>query len=260
MNLSFYDTSVRYYDAENADFIEDLLLYSMLAAEAGDPILDVGCGTGRVMLHLAQEGYRTVGLDISAPMLDRGRHKLAARPRLAGRASFVQGDALNPPLAEQFGLIIVPYNTFMHFSEQADQLAALRACRRLLAPDGLLVLDLPNAGEGYASQGDDNLTYERTFHAPESGNPVMQFSISTIDRAAQLLHVTWVYDEAAPDGTLRRAVAPLTLRYVFPGEMDLMLAASGLARVEMFGDYDRAPFEDGAPRMVVVAEHAGGAA
>ena len=115
-------------------------------------------------------------------MLARGRRRLAAMPRLATRAAFVQGDALRPPLGGRFRLIIVPYNTFMHFSEQAEQLAVLRECRRLLAPDGLLVLDLPNAGEGYASQGDDTLTFERTFNAPGKRQPAMQFSISTIDR------------------------------------------------------------------------------
>lgn len=256
MNVDFYESCVRYYDAENVDFVEDLILYSTLADEAGDPILDLGCGTGRVMLHLAQDGYRTVGLDRSEAMLERGRRKLKSMPDLAPRARFVHGDALNPALDERFKLIIVPYNTFMHFSEQDDQLTVLRQCARLLDEDGLLVLDLPNAGEMVATQGDGSLSLERTFSVPDTGHLVMQFSVSEIDRAAQILHLTWVYDEVAADGALRRTVAPLALRLVFPGEMDLMLAGAGLERVETFGDYLRGPFEDGCPRMIVVAQRA----
>ncbi len=260
MNVDFYETCVRYYEAENVDFVEDLILYSTLADEAGGPILDLGCGTGRVMLHLAQDGYHTVGLDNSEAMLEWGRRKLKTMPDLAPRARFVRGDALNPALDERFKLIIVPYNTFMHFSDQEDQLAVLRHCARLLDEDGLLVLDLPNAGEMYATQGDNALSLERTFNVPDTGNLVMQFSVSEIDRAEQMLHLTWVYDEVAADGALRRTVAPLALRLVFPGEMDLMLAAAKLEQVETFGDYLRSPFEDGSPRMIVVAQHAEGGA
>ncbi len=256
MNVGFYETCIRYYDAENVDFVEDLMLYSTLAEEAGDPILDLGCGTGRVMLHLAQDGCRTVGLDNSEAMLEQGRRKLKAMPDLASRARFVHGDALAPALDEGFKLIIIPYNTFMHFSEQDDQLTVLRACQRLLDEDGLLVIDLPNAGEMYATQGDNALSLERTFTVPDTGNMVMQFSVSEIDRAEQRLYLTWVYDEVARDGVMRRTVAPLELRYVFPGEMDLMLAAAKLERVETFGDYLRSPFEDGSPRMIVIAQRA----
>jgi hypothetical protein len=115
-------------------------------------------------------------------------------------------------------------------------------------------LDLPNAGEVYATQDDGALVLERMFTEPESGHLVMQHSVSTLDRAAQQLHVTWVYDEMAEDGTVHRTLAPVVLRYVFPGEMDLMLAAARLRRVQAYGDYTREPFADGSPRMIVLAE------
>ncbi len=254
LNVRFYDTIARFYDAENAEFTEDLALYGELAAETGGPVLDVGCGTGRVMLHLAQEGHRVVGVDRSEVMLARGRRKLDVMPDLKPRVTFVQGDALDADVPCCFKLIIVPYNSFMHFSEQVDQLTALRHFANLLDDDGLLVLDLPNAGDAYASRDDGSIVLERMFTEPESGHLVMQHSYSMIDRVAQHLHITWIYDEIADDGTVHRTLAPLKLRYVFPGEMDLQLAASGLRRVQFYGDYGREPFLDGSPRMVVLAE------
>jgi SAM-dependent methyltransferase len=253
MNIQFYDTTARFYDASTADMTDDLPLYGDLADEVGGPVLDVGCGTGRVLVHLAQAGHPVVGLDASEAMLARARRKLDVLPDLKTRVELVHGDALQTPLSQRFKLIIVSYNGFMHFRDQAGQLAALRRFRDLLAEGGLLVLDLPNAGDAYATQDDGALVLERMFTAPDSGHPVMMHSVSTLDRTAQQLHVTWIYDEIGADNVVQRTLAPLVLRYVFPGEMALLLAAANLRCVDMYGDYDGTPLADGSPRMIVLA-------
>src|SRR4051812_22305147 len=97
-STDFYDTIARYYDAENEDMTDDLELYSTLAEQTGGPILDVGCGTGRVMLHLASEDYHVAGLDTSKAMLERGRRKLKNRIDLQDLVTFHEGDAINYPL------------------------------------------------------------------------------------------------------------------------------------------------------------------
>lgn len=251
--LTFYDTIARYYDAENENVIDDLELYSTLAGEYGDPILDIGCGTGRVMLHLAMDGYRVTGLDTSKAMLERGKRKLKNRLDLHDLAVFYEGDALNYPLPEQYALILIPYNGLMHFQAVADQHTVLRHLADHLTDDGLLVIDLPNAGETFATLDDGAVTLERTFTEPESGHLVMQQSVSSLNRAEQLQYITWIYDEIGTDNVLRRTVAPLTLRYIFPTEMDLLLQINGLQRLERYGDYDRRLFEDGCSRLIVLA-------
>jgi ubiquinone/menaquinone biosynthesis C-methylase UbiE len=255
--MKFYDTIARFYDAENDEMIDDLDLYSDLADEIGGPVLDVGCGSGRVMLHLAREGQRVVGVDFSEVMLARGRRKLDVMPDVKPLVTFVKGDVLTADLPGPFKFIIVPYNGLMHFNEQGQQLAALRRFCSLLDDDGVLIMDLPNAGEAFGTQDDGTIALERMFTEPESGHLVMQQSFSTLNRISQQLHVTWIYDEITDDGTVKRTLAPLLLRFVFAGEMDLLLAAAGLRRVDVYGDYFRAVFEDGSPRMIVVAEKAG---
>jgi hypothetical protein len=123
--------------------------------------------------------------------------------------------------------------------------------RRHLAPGAALALDLINPGEAYAAQ-EQGLTLERTFR--DGDRTVQQFSSLSVDRAAELAHITWLYDSAAPDGTLTRTTVPLTLRYTFPGEMRLLLEKCGFALTHLYGGYDRSPFADGAPRMIVLAE------
>ncbi len=253
LSHDFYETVARFYDAENAHMDEDLPLYSRLVAETGGPVLDVGCGTGRVTLHLAQEGVRVVGVDISQAMLDRAARKLDVLPDLRAQVAWVHGDLLDVELDERFALIVVPYNGFMHFKSQAVQIEALERLRGWLRPGGLLVVDLPNSGDLFATPDDGALVLERTFEELESGHLVMQQSVSTLDRAAQIMHVTWIYDAIGDGGLVHRTVAPLTLRYVFPAELDLLLHVAGMARVARYGDYDGGPFEDGSPRLIVLA-------
>jgi hypothetical protein len=155
-------------------------------------------------------------------------------------------------LSGPFKLAIMPYNTFMHLLTLEDQIAALTCIRRHLQPGAALGLDMPNPGEAYAAPaGEQGLTLERTFVDGE--RTVQQFSSVSVDRAMQLAHITWLYDSVGPDGVIQRAIVPLTLRYTFPGEMRLLLEKRGFALAHLYGDYQRAPFADGSPRMLVVA-------
>jgi len=250
-----YSLLARYYDLENASFTEDLSFWLELAEEFGDPILELGCGTGRVLLNLARRGYAITGLDNSPEMLDRLQAKLkqASTGHLTTPPGLLQSamNDFNVAGAAPFSLALIPFNTFMHLLTPADQIAALACVRRHVKTGGALALDLPNPGEAYAAQ-EQGLTLERSFL---DGNClVQQLSSVALDRAAQLAHITWVYDSIPPDGIVKRTVIPLTLRYTFPAEMSLLLERSGFTLMHLYGDYDRSLFADGSSRMLVVAK------
>jgi len=250
-----YSLLARYYDLENAGFTEDLPFWLELAQEFGGPILELGCGTGRVLLNLARRGYAVTGIDNSPEMLDRLEAKLKqastghlATPPVILRAGM---NDFNVTGASPFSLAIIPFNTFMHLLTSAEQIATLGCVRRHLKSGGVLALDLPNPGEAYAAQ-EQGLTLERSF---ADGNcMVQQFSSVALDRAAQLAHITWMYDSVAPEGLVKRTVIPLTLRYSFPAEISLLLEKCGFSLLHLYGDYDRSLFADGSPRMLVVAK------
>jgi SAM-dependent methyltransferase len=259
----FYATVARFYDAENADKTDDIDLYLDLAAdfdaaEGGPLIMDVGCGTGRVMFPLAEAGYVVHGIDSEQAMLDRANARLAAAPTLRERLFLHHGDVRTFTLPPQlrFHLMLVPYNGLMHFHDQATQLAVLRRLRAWTHDDGLLVLDLPNAGDTFGSLDNEALTFERTFLEPETGHLVMQQSVSTLNRTEQLMQVTWVYDEITGEGLVRRTVAPLRLYYYFRSEIALLLGATGFQIDGVYGDTAWGEFGEGSERMVVLARPA----
>lgn len=249
----FYGTIVRFYDAENSDKTDDIQLYLELAEEYGGPIIDIGCGTGRVMAPLAQEGYEVHGIDNERAMLDRAERLRQTSPELKQNLHLHHGDVLTYALDKPFKLVLVPYNGLMHFHDQETQIAVLHKLRAWTAPDGLLVLDLPNAGDIFGTQETDAVMMERTFLEPESGHMVMQQSHSYLDRTRQLLRVTWIYDEITGDGTVKRTFAPLVLYYYFYSELRLLLERTGFAVEAVYGDTAYGPFEDGCERMVVFA-------
>lgn len=248
-----YASLAAFYDIENADLVEDLSVYYSLAAQQGDPILDVGCGTGRVAFALARRGYRVVGIDTSEAMLARARDKLARQPFDGDLVELREADVTQLALSGRFRLAIFAYNGFMHLLDQKDQLAALHAIRRHLTDDGALALDLPNPVEAYAAQDEVGLAVERVFEDPATGDTIMQQSTTRLDRARQLMHVTWVYDRIVSNGSVTRTLVPVVLRYTFLSEMMLMLEAAGLALRDVYGDYNFGPYDETSPRMLVVA-------
>ncbi len=250
---AFYTKVARFYDAENADKSDDLQLYSELAAAYTGDILDVGCGTGRVLIHLARQGHRVHGIDIDRAMLERLERKLQEMPQLHKNTHVKQADVLEHEYHMPFALILLTYNGLMHFHKQSQQIALLCKLRRWLQQDGLLVIDLPNAGPAFAAPDSEAPTLERTFMDPETGHLIMLQSLSFIDRSRQLLHVDWIYDAIDGDGNVKRLLAPHVLRYYFLAEIRLLLERCGLKLAAVYGDCDRADYSVESERMIVFA-------
>jgi ubiquinone/menaquinone biosynthesis C-methylase UbiE len=248
-----YEAVSQFYDLEYAGFEDDLPLYLELAGRTGSPVLDVGVGTGRVALALARAGFRVTGIDDSLAMLACARAKLAADTTF-GR----QIECAQVPLADfdgggRYRLAIVALNAFRHLMTTEDQLAALHSLRRALSPNGLCVIDIDNPDPANLIPNDGTLALHWEKTDPASGCFVQKWLTCRTERSTQIQHYTLIYDAIEPDGILRRTRVAMPLRYTFRYEAQLLLERAGFTLTELYGTYERQPYEDGSERMILVA-------
>ncbi len=252
--MNAYESLARFYELEHADFEDDLAMYQGFARRCGSPVLELACGTGRVLVALAQTGHTVVGVDNSPAMLTLARRKIAALPPDVGaQVTLLEADMRHVPLAGRFALVIVALSSFMHLATPDDQLRTLACARRCLAPDGLLLIDLPNPVPFLLTDSGRQLTLHRRLTDPSTGRTVIKFVSSRFDHARQLQEVTFIYDEIGEGGAVRRTVIPLTQRYSFRYELEWLLDKAGFVLEQVYGSYDLEAYEGDSERLIFLA-------
>ena len=140
-----YDSFIAdYYDSSPIlqQRTHDIVFYLGAARQFGDPVLELGCGTGRITMAIAQAGCRIVGLDISGRMLKKAGEKRANLGREAReRVQLVQGDMTQFDLGEKFRTVLIPFRPFQHLLETKEQINCLHCVRKHLTPNGRLIMD-----------------------------------------------------------------------------------------------------------------------
>jgi SAM-dependent methyltransferase len=249
-----FDLYARFYDLDLGGFDADLLMVQQFSARCGSPVLELACGTGRVLLPLARQGYQVSGVDISPAMLEVARHKVAAEG-LADRVTLVEGDMRDFALDGRFNLAFVAVNSFMHLLTTDDQLAALACIRRHLNPGGLLLVDLFNPDLGSLLDAQGQVLMDKTMTDPETGHRLVRFHTRTVDLGQQTQHVTYIVDEMDDDGQVRRTLFPFSMRYLFRYELELLLRHAGFTVEAVYGSYDLDGFSGDSDRMIAVARN-----
>jgi SAM-dependent methyltransferase len=249
--MNDYTPFAELYDLFYDDFAEDLVLYRGFAERTGGPLLEIGSGTGRVALALAEEGHTVVGLELAEALRAVARHK-ADRAQLTDRVAFSAGDMRRFQLDQHFGLIIVPLNTFLHNLTLDDQLATLVCCRKHLRPGGLLVLDCFNPDPAHAAD-DRRLIVQRSVIDRVTGHPALLLLSRATDWNQQLQEITYFIDRTDRNGVVQRAVLHTSFRFIFRHEMQLLLKVGGFDLKDEYGSYDLDPVEAGSDKLIVVA-------
>lgn len=248
-----FDRFAPYYDGDYRDYEDDIDLILGMAQVCGDPILELGCGTGRVMRPLVKAGYSVTGIDISPRMLDVAREKLngiAADDQF----SLVQGDLATFDLpSKEYQLAICTSNTLMHLPSADQQMGVLENTHGHLVSDGLLLVDLfnPDVARLVAANGLMELADE--WEDSERGVHVVKWSVRTVDFAYQVQDTLFIYEETGGDGLVRRAHCPFPLRFLWRNEAELMLRLSGFELDAVWGGFDGEPYEADSERLVLLA-------
>jgi SAM-dependent methyltransferase len=239
------------YDLVLNDLPYGLDFYVALAREAQGPVLDVTCGTGRILLPCLEAGIDVEGLDFYEGMLATLRAKAAAKglsPRLH------RADMSNFCLQRRFALVMIPFNAFIHNMTQAAQISCLECCREHLLPGGQLVFDTFFPSLEIVGAPQNTRVLEGEMPHPTTGLPMRMYDTRSFDRVAQTQHSVNEIEILAVDGSVETVHrSEISARYIYKHEMALLLRVAGFARWEIYGDFDRRPLTRENDAMVVAA-------
>ena len=242
------------YDLVLKDIPYGLDFYVALAREANGTVLDIACGTGRILLPCMQAGVDIEGLDLFEPMLNTLRAKAAAL-RLSPRLHL--SDMSDFSLSRSYALIMIPFNAFIHNMTQEAQIRCLQRCREHLSPGGDLTFDTFFPSLEIVGAPQNTRVLEGEFPHPQTGLPMRMYDARSFDRVAQTQHSLNEIELLAVDGSVRAVLrSEDRSRYIYKHEMELLLRVAGFARWEIYGDFDRRPLTSENHAMIVTAWNA----
>jgi SAM-dependent methyltransferase len=249
-STDYFDRFAAFYDAvyarQTGVVDEDVAFYRELAADADGPVLEVGCGTGRVSLELLRDGVDVDGIDVSSGMLEVLREKAAAEGL---EPSVREADVTTFRSDREYALAIVPFRAFLHLTTVDDQLAALERMHGALAPGGRLALNVftPNFDVICAAYGE----FEETTVELEGERYTHRTVTELVDEVEQVARIRSAV-LTADDERLFEREAPIAL--VSKREFELLFRQSPFSSWEVYGDFEYDALESSAQEMVWIAD------
>ena len=246
-----YDLVVPYRNRPDVGFFVDE------AVKSEGPVLEVGCGTGRVLIPTARAGVEITGVDSSDKMLDHCRASLVSEPEdIRSRVTLFQADMRDFNLGREFRLITLPFRPFQHLVTVEEQLECLQTLRRHLAVGGRLILDLFNPSIPALAKDDLGVESdpEEEFATADGRRVIRKHKIVDRDLFKQIVYAELIYYVTHPDGHEERLVHAFPMRYLFRFEAEHLLWRAGFQVDAVYGDYERSDFGSKYPgELILVA-------
>jgi SAM-dependent methyltransferase len=255
--LDPYEWEADLYDATTGAVSErDVPFYSALAADAGGPLLELGCGTGRVLAPCALAmGARivAVGVDVSPAMLARARERMT-RVGLDRSVRLELGDMRTVRLDRRFQLVTVPFRSLFHLPADDDWLAALATVRAHLEPGGRFAADVFVPDSELIASHQDHHGFAGEVRHPDTGQRVALWEHTSFDPVAQVATKRRVSEVLDDDGlVLERRHRLLEVHFRYPNEVLRLLEAAGFTIEQVFGGFDGRPLDSTADDLIWVA-------
>lgn len=246
-----YDYVVPYRDRKDVDFFVDL------ARESNGPVLELGCGTGRILIPTARAGIEVCGVDLSSEMLRVCRKSLSREsPEIQNRVVLQQSDMRNYAIDRSFCLAAVPFRAFHHLITVDDQIACLDCTRRHLRSGGRLALDLfnPFLPYLYDKRFLEVIEDEPSFTLPDGRVVARRSRLVSRNLYNQVITIEFLYKWKDAEEKPHKQTHRFEMRYLFRYEIEHLLARAGFTLETIYADYKKSPFGSQYPgELIVVA-------
>lgn len=243
-----------YYDWTSEGLDHDITYYTDLAKESGGPVLELGCGTGRVSLAIAKEGIQVVGMDQSKSMLKQAEEKSVGMG-LTEQVQWIEADMTQFNLEKKFPLIIIPYRSFLHLTSVKEQISTLKQVRCHLTDNGCFAFNVfvPHLTDLVAMEGTQH--FRGVFPIPGTEDEVEVYDATSFDHFHQLVYVIRYYERFAPNGkSLHRIKTEMKFRYIYPTELHHLLTLCGFRIVKRYGTFTREIFRAESKELIIEAK------
>jgi 2-polyprenyl-3-methyl-5-hydroxy-6-metoxy-1,4-benzoquinol methylase len=236
------------YDLECDAFDDDYPAIEQWARKTGGPLLDLACGTGRMSIHMALQGYEVTGVDLIPEMIAHGKKKAAAR---GVSIEFVVADARDFHLGRQYPFVFMLMNAFQFLHTRADHEAMFACVREHLEPDGYFLFETRNPSPQNLFQVMHPQGQQFTM---ADGGQLVVTEQQVYDPLTQLQHYTSHRRFLHSDGQQEERTMRVGLRYVFPQEMEALLHYNGFRIHTVYGSWQQAPLTADSPAMIYVCQ------
>lgn len=241
-----YDSLADLYDIEY-DHDYDVPFWLSLVEREGGSIVEWGAGTGRIAASLAESGHDVTAVEVSEPMIERGKTK-------SKTVEWVCGDMRSAKLGRRFRLAVCAFNSFLCLTSLDNALSFLRNAREHLEPGGLLGIEVSAFSPEELADPPGGPELRHDFTRETRDGWLDRFSVSRYDAASQLLSMRLFYELYDPSGELESKQAhDLDIRVTNRGELELMLRMSGFEVGTVYGGFDGEPFTSVSDHLIVLA-------
>ena len=253
MDEAVFDRIARFYDYEQEGFVRDIPFYVEHAKKCGGEVLELACGTARILIPIVKEGIKITGLDISKEMLSIARKKIERLDkRVKGNIEITQGDMRKFELERKFSMIYIAFRSFQSLLTKPDQGACLECVNRHLEDNGLFILDLFAPRHDILAQVKRSLNLDK-FYDKENDLHINRRCEDEYDLANQLLKENRFYEWTDKNGKYHEQIWSFELSYLFRYEAELLLEKYGFKVENVFGDFDRSPYNYHSGEQIFVA-------
>jgi SAM-dependent methyltransferase len=259
--IDSYSVTAKYYDgayAAKQDLV-DLPFYLELAEQNGGPILEVACGTGRVLLPIARKGIEIQGVDNSRPMLEVLKNALAREPqKVREKVTLREGDMRDFRLGQQFPLVIIPFRPMQHMHTVEDQASALTSAALHLTEHGILVFDVfyPKFDLINTKLGEEVMEFEWSSGADSTEIVRRYFRKDSVDKINQIFYFTFIYRTLRAGNLISEEMEAFKLSYFTYPHLRALFLLAGLEPVAEYGSFAKAPLDNSAEQMIFLLRRA----
>jgi 2-polyprenyl-3-methyl-5-hydroxy-6-metoxy-1,4-benzoquinol methylase len=233
------------YDAANALKEIELEFFSDLARQYGSPILDVACGTGRLTIPLAEQGYTMTGVDITSEMLKTAQEK---SEHLSLPINWIEADVRKLMMNQNYQIIYTTGNAFQAFLTRETQEGLLQFVHKHLHPKGVFAFETRNPVLSELLKKQDG---KRKIGIDVNGKRIIHTWQNSYDPITQLGHHKQTYQTSLNEHKKAKTTR-IAIRYVFPQELETLLHYNGFVLESVYGDFDKSPLQADSPLMVCI--------